>query len=113
MLSRESRKEAVRQYKEKKPSIGIYAVRCNSTGRIWVGTSRNLAATKNGCWFSLRGGLHRDKPLQDEWNAQGESAFQYEIVDVISEDAHPLEIADSLKAMKVDWMARLNAQPLL
>lgn len=113
MLSKESRKEAVRAYKEKKPSIGIYAVRCTSTGRVWVGTSRNLEATKNGCWFSLREGLHRDKPLQQEWNGQGELAFQYDIVSVLDEDSHPFEIADSLKAMKADWMMRLNAQPLL
>ena len=58
MLSKESRKEAVRQYKEKKPSIGIYAVRCTATGRVWVGSSLNLEATKNRCWFSLRGGMH-------------------------------------------------------
>lgn len=113
MLSKESRREAVRQFREKKPSIGIYAVRCTSTGRVWVGTSRNLEATKNGCWFSLRGGLHRDKPLQDEWNAQGEAAFQYEIVDAFDDEMHPLEIADSLKAKKLDWMTQLNAQPLL
>ncbi|MFP5235122.1 MAG: GIY-YIG nuclease family protein [Acidobacteriota bacterium] len=113
MLSKESRREAARQFREKKPSVGIYAVRCISTGRVWIGASRNLEATKNGCWFSLRSGLHRDKPLQDEWNAQGESAFQYEIVAVLKDDTHPLEIADSLKTMRLDCMKQLNAQPLL
>jgi hypothetical protein len=113
MISKESRKEAVRKFKEKKPSIGIYAVRSGVTGHAWVGMSRNLEASKNSCWFSLRIGSHQEKTLQQEWNAQGESAFTYEILDRLDEDVHPLEIFDQLKQKKSGWVTRLNAQQLL
>ena len=112
MPSKESRKESIRRFKERKPLLGAYAVRCTATGRVWVGVSRNLDATKNGCWFCLRNGLHQEKSLQEEWNTQGESAFQYEILDGLEEDVHPLEVADLLKEKKNDWVARLSAQPL-
>lgn len=47
MLSSESRKEAIRNFKEQKPTVGIYAIRSTTTGHTWVGMSRNLEASKN------------------------------------------------------------------
>ena len=113
MATKESRKELARQFKERKARAGIYAVRCTEGDRSWVGASPNLDATKNGCWFMLRGGLHQAKSLQAEWNARGEAAFEYEVVEVLDEDVHPLELAELLKACRAKWVAQLNAQPLL
>jgi len=113
MLSKESRKEAVRSFKDLKPSIGIYSVRSAISGRTWVGASRNLEAMKNSCWFQLRNGLHREKSLQEEWDLRGESAFEYEIVDRLDVDMHDLEIGDELKKRRSEWAARLNAPQLL
>jgi hypothetical protein len=112
MPSKESRKEAVRKFKERKSLLGAYAVRCTVTGHVWVGVSKNLDATRNGTWFTLRNGLHREKSLQDEWNAHGESAFQYEILVGLDEDIHPLEVNDLLKEQKKTWIDQLGAQPL-
>lgn len=113
MTVKETRREIIRKFKEKRPEIGIYAVRCIATGRAWVGASRNLGATNNGCWFCLRGGTHQCKSLQEEWNTHGKTSFRYEILDRLDEDVHPLEIGGLLKGKKSDWTARLEAQPLL
>lgn len=113
MPSNASRKEAIRTFKELKPSVGIYALRCTSTGHAWVGMSRNLDASKNSSWFQLRNRLHQDKSLQLEWDAYGEAAFKYEMLDRIEEDVHPLELHDRLKLKRSDWVARLGAQQLL
>ena len=113
MQTKESRKELVRQYKELKVQAGVYVVRCIASGRAWVGTSRNLGATKNGLWFGLRAGLHRETSLQAEWNAQGEQAFEYEALEVLDEDVHTLNVFRALKEMNGKWVARLNAEPLL
>ena len=113
MPSKESRKEAIRKFKECKPPVGIYAVRCTATGDAWVGMSRNLDAMKNSSWFCLRNGLHQSKSLQEEWKTRGEAAFEYEILDRLEEDVHPLELQDLLKLKRSDWVARLNAQQLL
>ena len=112
MPCKESKKEAIRQFKEQKPPVGTYAVRCTATGRVWVGASRNLDATKNGCWFMLRNGSHQDKSLQMEWNAQSEKAFEYE-VDSLDDAVHPLNVTALLKEKKFIWLARLGASPLL
>jgi len=113
MPSNESRKEAVRNFKEQKVLAGAYAVRCAVTEKVWVGTSRNLDATKNGCWFMLRNGSHQEKSLQAEWNSQGEQAFEYEVLETLGEDTHPLNVVALLKEMKSAWIAKLGATPLL
>lgn len=113
MQSKQSRKETIRQFKEQKPEVGIYAVRCLNSGSVWVGGSKNLGATKNGCWFTLRNGSHREASLQSEWNASSESAFEYQILEKLDRDVHPLEVDDLLKADKKKWVERLEARPLL
>ncbi|HVN93578.1 MAG TPA: GIY-YIG nuclease family protein [Terracidiphilus sp.] len=109
MPTKEARKEAIRQFKEQKPDAGIYAVRCTVTGRLWVGATKNLDATKNRVWFCLRNGLSLDKPPQDEWDANGELAFQYEIVDRFDKDLHPLEVDELLKKKLAHWATKLGA----
>jgi hypothetical protein len=112
MESNTDKKEAIRKFKERKPLVGAYAVRCTANGRVWVGTSRNLEATRNGVWFCLRTGSYIDKSLQAEWNAHGEPAFQYEILETLDGDLHPLAVNDMLKERSTHWMTQLSARPL-
>jgi hypothetical protein len=113
MQSKASRKELVLQFKEIKVQAGIYAVRCTQTGRVWVGPSRNLSATKNGLWSGLRAGMHMEKSLQAEWTAKGEQAFEYETLEVLDEEVHPVNMSGVLKEKKGKWVAELNAEALL
>ncbi len=112
MPAGESRKEIIRRFKEQKPGVGIYAVRCMTTGHVWVGATKNLEATRNRCWFSLRNGLDLDPSLQEEWDVHGEPAFQYEILDCFVKDLHPLEVDELLKKRVIDWAARIGGQKL-
>jgi len=93
--------------------MGTFAVRCVATDRVWVGASRNLDAEKNGCWFCLRLGSHLEKSLQQEWNSQGESGFEFEILEKLEEEVHPLQLPDLLKTKKSQWISRLNAHSCL
>ena len=100
----------VRQYKELKVQAGVYIVRCFASGRVWGWPVRNLRATKNGLWSGLRAGFHRETSLQAEWNALGEEAFEYETLEALSEDVHPLNVFGELKEMKSKWVAELKAE---
>jgi hypothetical protein len=89
MIAKAERKEAARQFKERKPSPGIYALRCSPTGRTWVDSSPNLDAAQNSQFFQLRQRLHRNKELQAEWNAHGEASFRFEVLEKTS-GRHPV-----------------------
>lgn len=107
------RKQAIREFKERKVSRGIFAVRCNASGKVWVGSSPNLDATRNGLWFMLRMGTHHAKDLQAEWNAHGEPSFTYEIVSTLEDSVSALAVNDRLKEEKAAWAAKLQAQTIL
>jgi hypothetical protein len=113
MPSPVDKKEAIRKYKEQKTPAGVYAIRCTASGKVWVGPSRNLDATRNGLWFTLRTGVHMEKSLQREWDTHGEPAFEYEILEVLDADLLPMAIKDLLKEKQTHWVAKLGAQPLL
>jgi hypothetical protein len=112
MESRESRKEAIRKFKEHKAPQGAFAIRCAASGRVWVGSSNNLDAIRNRTWFTLRHGSHPESSLQSEWNRHGEQSFAYEVLEQLDDDAHALEIADLLSAAKAAWIERLGAAPI-
>jgi len=108
-----TRKVAIREYKERQPARGAFAVRCLTTNRVWVGASPDLNAARNSAWFLLRHGQHRDQALQAEWNTHGAAAFRYDVLETLDADASPFSISDLLKEKKRDWALRLGAQPLL
>ncbi|MGJ5817614.1 GIY-YIG nuclease family protein [Paludibaculum fermentans] len=113
MLSSAERKEINRKYKELKPNMGIFAVRCAASGLVWVGATRNLDATRNQNWFALNHGSHRDKGLQAEWNARGGEAFTYEVLEKLDEELLPMAVADVLKEKRRLWVEELGARVVL
>lgn len=108
-----SRKEAIREYKERKIPKGVYAVRCRPTGALWIGASPNLGAARNSAWFQLRAGAHRDKALQEEWNAHGEEAFEFEVVETLADDTAEIGVRDALGEKKRKWAAARGGRMLL
>ena len=108
-----SKKQAIREFKEKKTPRGVFAVRCTVTGALWVGSSPNLDAARNSIWFGLRLGTHHNPSLQKEWNLHGESAFEYEVLEKLDDDVAAMAVSDLLKEKKREKVARLGALALL
>ena len=76
-----NRKEAIAEYKNRKTPRGTFVVRFADQGPVWVDATPDLGAARNGLLFMLRNGMHTNKTLQAEWNAHGESAFRYEVLE--------------------------------
>lgn len=109
-MDKEQRRKAVRDFKEKSATPGIFAVRCLVTDERWLGPSRNLEAQQNGIWFQLRLGTHRVKPMQAAWNAHGEDNLVYEIVEAFEdEDLTPYIVQSMLKERLAYWREELGA----
>ena len=103
------KKELARTYKERKRQQGIYAVRCDATGEVWIGKTPNLDTVQNKLWFVLRHGSHRSASLQSAWNARGEASFRFEILEEVN-DENALLIESLLKDREKHWHAKLNAE---
>jgi hypothetical protein len=103
------KREARRDYKAKKTPKGIFAIRCQPTGDVWVGASTHLDSQVNHVWFELRAGLHRNKEIQSVWNSQGEAALTYEILETLDDDVAPLLLKDLLAERQEHWRGALKA----
>ena len=105
-----NRKAAIAEYKSRKTPRGTFAVRFAGDGPAWVDAAPDLDAARNGLLFMLRNGLHRNKELQAEWDAQGEAAFRYEVLEKLEDDLAPMAWRDLLKDKKKEWVERLDAR---
>ena len=65
------KKELAREYKERKQVFGIFAVRCEAAGKIWVAASRNLDREQTRTFFQLRNDGHPNKTMQALWRNHG------------------------------------------
>lgn len=107
-----NRKEAIAEYKNRKTPRGAYLVRFTNDRPVFVDAVPDLDAARNGLLFTLRTGAHWNKELQAEWNAHGESAFRYEVLEKLEDDLAPMAWRDLLKDKKKEWLARLGAHPV-
>ena len=113
-MDKQSRRQVVRDYKERKVSQGIFAVRCAASGEVWVGQSRNLEQQQNGIWFGLRQGGHPNPTLRAAWASHGEAAFAFEVLETITgEELSPYGRANRLKDRDAHWRAQLGAPKIV
>ena len=110
-MDTKSRRDLVRDYKERKSVAGVYAVHCAASGEVWTAGSRNIDAQQNSLWFSLRAGGHINRDMQAAWTAHGEVGFTFEVLERIEDEAlTPQGVLDHLKTRERHWLATLGAK---
>lgn len=111
-MDKTARREAIRDFKEKKTIGGVYAIRCAPSGEVWVAAAPNVETQHQRHWFGLRTGGHHNRALQAAWTTHGgEAAFSFEILERLDDDTlTPLGRADHLKARERHWLAALGAR---
>jgi hypothetical protein len=109
-MDKQARREAVREYKERKAQPGVFAVRCAPTGEVWVGTSRNLDQQQNREWFALKQGAHMNRALRAAWSEHGEAAFSFEPLEMVEDEGLSAVMLDKrLKERAEHWRGELGA----
>lgn len=91
-----TRAELKRAYKESKPEAGIYQIRNLVNGKVLLGSSDSPQGRLNRHRFELRVGSDRCQGLQAEFNQLGETAFAFEIAEMLKPSDDPdfsLELA--------------------
>lgn len=69
------------------PVPGIYQIRNTVNGRVYIGSSVNIAQRVWGHQRALLLGRHTNPHLQADWRAYGAEDFAFEVVE-ITEDSH-------------------------
>lgn len=73
------------------PKIGIYAIINTETGWRYVGSSVHLNRRFSSHKYCLRRNIHVNKHLQSSWNKHSEKAFDFLILENLSNSEHMIE----------------------
>jgi hypothetical protein len=102
------RKELKRLAKETKTEAGIYQIKNTRNGKLFIGTTPNLK-TINGQQFTLKMGSHMNKALQQDWNAFGEDAFTFAVLEILEQpETGYFDQKDALKKLAAKWLEQLQ-----
>ena len=61
--------------------ISIYAIRCNPTGRLYIGMSKQVEERIKQHLQDLRSGYHNSKLLREDYNNYGSEAFSFFVLE--------------------------------
>ena len=106
-----NRKELISTYKTRKFKAGLFQIKNQATGKVFIKQSPDLERAFNSDRFQLKSGLHSNTALQHDWNTLGETAFEFSILDEynakddISTAQLNNELAELLKLHKAELTA--------
>lgn len=78
------RRRLAREARDAFPPMGVYAVRDLATGRVLVGSARDVHARMNRIRFELRLGKHADQELQAAWR-QDPGRIAFDVLEMVKE----------------------------
>lgn len=107
--SRARRSDLKREYKEKPPPMGVYAVRNRANGKVLVGSSLNAPGMLNRIRFELTSGMPRIPALLEDWRRDGADSFSFEVLDVLEPPKEPgVDLKAELQVLENLWLERLK-----
>ncbi|HTS71030.1 MAG TPA: GIY-YIG nuclease family protein [Terriglobia bacterium] len=103
------RKDLIRQYKESRRPMGVYQIRNTANGKVLIGASVEIPGVLNSHKTRLRFGMHENSALQNDWNAIGPDAFEFEVLDTLTPPAESdYDPSEDLKVLEAMWLEKLT-----
>lgn len=104
-----SRKNLIREYKERKKPAGVFHVKNTVNGKVLFGSSMNLEGKLNRHRLTLSIGRHPNELLQKEWNEYGPDKFVFEILEVVKVKDDPnFNMDDELTLLEQIYLEKLE-----
>ncbi len=90
--------------------MGVYGISNSRDNSVFVGFSTSLPARLNRHKAELKFGSHRNPDLQKLWNAYGESAFEFEVLELLDrKDIKGTRPEEELLLLAEMWVQKLEA----
>lgn len=65
---------------------GIYVIKCERNGKIYIGSSNNLRRRWNEHRHELNNNTHCNRYLQNAWNKYGKNCFKFSVLELCNVD---------------------------
>ena len=96
-----TRKDLKEEYKQMKFKMGVFQIKNNINGKIFIGSSLDLKAIWYAQKLQLDMGMHQNSELQKDWKEFGSENFSYEILDEINQtEDKPIDYKKEIKTLE-------------
>ena len=104
-----NKKVLKKEYKDIIQQMGIYQIKNNNNGKIFIGRAKNIKGILNSNLFQLINGSHLNRDMQKDFNDVGETNFTFEVLDYLKpkEDIN-YDYTEELKILESMWLEKLN-----
>lgn len=103
------RKILIKEYKTTPPKMGVFQIKNRETGKMVIGSSRNLPGILNRYAFTLKTGTCPDQALQEEWKAFGPDAFEFNVLEeLVPLDTPEYDPEEDLALLESLWREKLG-----
>jgi len=104
-----SQRQLARQYKERKPPMGVYVIRDLVDQQVFVGASLDVDGAINRHRFELKLAGHRNRALAHAWRSHGADNFVFEVIDRLKPSDEPgYDCKRELAALLAMWTEELG-----
>ena len=108
-VSPSTQRQLARQYKERKPPMGVYIIRNLVDQHVYVGASLDVQGAMNRHRFELKFDGHRNRSLAREWKQHGADNFIFEVIDCLKPSDEPgYDCKGELAALLAMWIEELG-----
>ena len=83
-------------------AAGVYKITCTANGKVYIGSTVDLCNRWREHRNKLRAGQGISKHFQNAWNKYGESAFTFEVVELVM-------FVEELRDREQYWLDRYQA----
>jgi hypothetical protein len=98
-------------YKEAKRPMGVYRITSTLNDKAYIGFGIDLPAKINRHKAELRFGSHRNIELQEAWRLLGESAVDFEVLDVLDhQENSQTDPSEELQILLQMWIRKLEKE---
>ncbi len=104
-MDRQRKKELLAAYRERRPEMGVIALRCEATGETFLGISQDIPAGFNSIRMKLESGYHPNRHLLDLWKQYGQAGFTFSVARTLKYDDPAADHTAELEALREKCMA--------
>ena len=105
----ERKKELLREYKETPRPMGVFQIKNNISGKVFLLKALDIPGIMNRHQLELTRGLHRNQALQKDWDQWGADVFSFEVLATLKpEEFLPDQWPKAVEALLEEWLEKLQ-----
>ena len=109
LIQPERKKELLREYKETPRPMGVFQIKNNVTGKVFLVKALDLPGIINRHKLELERSQHRNGKLQADWNQYGAAAFSFDVLATLKpEEFLPEQWPKAVENLFEEWLEKLQ-----